>query len=484
MSIRVILCAFLLLPTLVLAQGGSPAIDPAKLSHEQIAALETPASLLQLAKRYKQAGDYERLSWTLERLSAKQPHVGEIRLALATSYAMLGKKQQTYDTLLGLQRAGYGYDLANNPNFAKVADTKVWTFLLDGFKSNLTPAGDGKVAFTLPGGDHLFEAIAWDGKRKQFLIGSARDGSILRVDANGKTHDFIKADADNGLWSVYALALDPSADALYVASTSSVFFKGFKQDDYGKAGVFKFSLDDGKLLDKWILAADAKPNTFSSLAVGPHGEIFVADGVRNVIYRVDGGSLKPFVANPQLISLRGIAVSGDGRYLYFADHLLGLFGADLAAGRAFDLQADPKRVALGGIDGLAWYDNHLVAVQSGMSPHRVIRVSLGADGRSIIDLSVLDAARPEFTLPTAGTVDGDGYYFIANSQKNGYGTYGNPTDEAKLKPVQIFRSDLREGWDQAKHAALSQAASVISESHAGSGRFSNVAGGSTSVTGN
>jgi len=483
MLIRRILCAFaVLLAGSAFAQPGQP--DVSKLTHEQIAHVEVPNVLLRLAKAYKQSNDYERLSWTLERLSAMQPNAGDVRYALATTYAMLGDTTKTYDTLLALQRTGYGYDIARNPNFAKATGTKVWDYIVDGFKKNLTPAGEGKVAFALPGGDTLVDSIAFDAKRKQFLVGSVRDGSIRRVDERGKVADFIKADADNGLWSVYALAVDAQNDALYVASTSSVYFRKFAQADFGKAGVFKFSLADGKLLDKYLLEPGQAQNTLSSIAVGPGNEVFAADGLRNIIYRVDGGALKPFVENPKLTSVRGMTVSGDGRFLYFADYTLGIFGVDLAAGRAFDLRFDPSKVALGGVDGLAWYDNHLVAVQSGMSPRRVTRLSLGADGRSVIGATVLDSANAHFVLPTNGTIDGDGFYFIANSQKNEYDGYGSPKDASRLKPVEIFRSDLRFGWDDVKHEALSQAATVVSESHPGGGRFSNVEGGSTSVSGN
>jgi hypothetical protein len=66
------------------------------------------------------------------------------------------------------------------------------------------------------------------------------------------------------------------------------------------------------------------------------------------------------VANPRLTSLRGLAVSGDGKNLYFTDYALGVFGVDLVAGTAFDVVHDGAKVPLGGIDGLYWYDNTLV----------------------------------------------------------------------------------------------------------------------------
>ncbi|HEY0178160.1 MAG TPA: hypothetical protein VGC30_00830 [Dokdonella sp.] len=446
--------AFALMASVALAQpapgagAGAPGLDPATLGEAQIAQMQVPEAVYRLAAIYKQNGDLERLTWALRRLVALQPNTGDLKLALATAYAQRGLKTETYDTLLAMQRQGYGYDLSNNENFSKVSDTRVWNYIVDALKTNMKPFGEGKVAFTLPGGDHLYESLAYDDKRKQLLVGSVRDGTVSRVGKNGALQDFVAPDAKNGLWSVYALAADPAHDALYVASTSSVYFKRFAQADYGKAGVFKFKLSSGQLVDKYLLEPDPQPRTLSSIAVGGDGEVFAADGLRNEIYRLDGGALKLMVKNPKLTSLRGLAVSGDGKTLYFADYMLGVFGADLTAGRGIDLAYDPGTLALGGIDGLYWYRNNLVAIENGMSPRRVIRLTLADDGRSIVKAMPLDVANPAFGLPTYGAIDGDALYFIANSQKNAYDAYGSPKSDAKLEPVRVFRSDLRFAWDE------------------------------------
>ena len=60
------------------------------------------------------------------------------------------------------------------------------------------------------------------------------------------------------------------------------------------------------------------------------GTVFAADGIRNEIYRLDGDALKLELSNPKLTSIRGLAVSGDGKTLYFADYSLGLLGIDWA----------------------------------------------------------------------------------------------------------------------------------------------------------
>jgi hypothetical protein len=466
------------------AQGDRPALDPAALTQQQIADVTVPEVLYRLAAAYKAGGDHARLVWALQRLITLQPNVADLRLALATAYAVQGDKSKTYDTLLRLQKQGFGYDLKDNPNFEKVKGTEAWDFIVESLRKSLEPFGEGKVAFTLPRGDHLYEALAWDPKRERLLVGSVRDGTIQISDMQGKLKPFIAPDAGNGLWSVYAMAAVPEDDALYVASTSSVYFKGFAQADFGKAGVFRFRLSDGKFVDKYLLDAGTEPHTLSSIAAGRNGLVFAADGLRNIIYRLDGGELKPMVANPRLTSVRGLALNGDGSRLYFADHTLGVFGVELAAGKAFDLAYDVSRLMLGGVDGLYWYDGTLVTIENRMSPRRVTRLHLSDDGHAVVRAMPLDAGKAEFELPTYGAVAGDALYFVANSQKNKYDSYGSPKDASKLEAVKVYRSDLRFAWDEGGVEMAVPRRGPISVSKPGDGRFSNVVGGSNSITGN
>jgi hypothetical protein len=454
MKIKRILCpaVLALVASVATAQTAPPngqqaAPDPHSLTEAQIKEAEMPQALVRLATIYKQSGDLPRLVWSLQRLNALVPNSGELKLALASVYAEQGDSGKAYETLLHMQQQGFGYDLANNPAFAKIANTKVWNYVSQNLKANLAPFGEGKVAFTLPKGDYLFESLAYDPKRKQFLAGSVREGKVYRVGKDRKLDEFIAPTAENGLWGVYAIAVDADNDALWVASTNSVYFKGFKKEDFGKAGVFKFSLSSGKLVAKYLVTPDKEARTLSTLAIGKNGQVFAADGVRNMIYRVDNGALKVMVENPKLTSIRGLAVSGDGKKLYFADYALGLFGVDLAAGKGFDLEYPADRLVLGGIDGLYWYDDALVAIENGMSPKRVIRLRLDETGRSVAHVMPLDAANPAFSLPTYGVVDGDSLYFVANSQKGLYDQYGVLKDASKLEGTKVFKSDLRFAWD-------------------------------------
>jgi len=452
MNIKRLLCCIALLLSMPLALADKPATEaPARrdattFTEADVNAITSSAVLQRMIVGYQRLGDDQRLGWTLARLSQLNPDSGDLRMALALNFAKQGNKSKTYDLLLKMKEQGYGFDLAKDSRFAKVTGTEAWDYIVENLQANLKPFGEGKVAFSLPKGDTLFESIAWDPERNKFLVGSVRDGKIQLADKNGKLEEFIAPADGSGLWSIYALATDPERDLLYAASTSALYFKGFRQEDFNKTGIFKFSLSTGKLLDKYLLPVDQGTRALSSITVGKAGQVFAADGMRNEIYTVEGKSLKLVVANPKLTSIRGLAVSDDGNTLYFADYALGVFGADLKSGTGFPLAHDPTHLVLGGIEGLYWYQGCLVAIENGMSPKRVVRLHLSKDGKSVVRMMPLDVANPAFGLPTYGAVVGDDLYYIANSQKGLYGQYGDLKDKDKLQAVRIFRSNMHFAW--------------------------------------
>lgn len=499
MKIKLLACALALgvLAVDAAAQPASPqpTLDVATLDEAQIRGVQVPAVLNRLVHEYRERGDRQRLRWALERLHGLLPDSGAVGLALAEAYAAEGDRSRAYNQLLRLQKQGYGFDIANDPKFAKVADTNAWTYIAESLANNLKPFGEGKVAFSLPAGDQLFQALAWDRERGQFLVGSVREGRIYRMKEGGKPEPFIRADKDNGLWGVYAMAVVPEEDALWVASSASPYFRDVQMADLGKAGVFRFSLATGKFVARYLLEPERQSRMITTLAAGANGRVYAADGVHGVVYKLDGDKLGMMVANPLLTEIRAMALNGNGSTLYFADYAMGILGVELAAGKGFGLQYDHDQLVLGGIDGLLWYDGMLVAIEGGMSPPRVMRMRLSADGRGVTQAMALDAAQPAFSFLGQGTVRGDGLYFIANSQLDRYDDTGTPVKGASFEPVNVFRSDLRFAWDaegkqmgsasQARKASAGQGApgtaGATSESTPGEGVFSNVRGGSETV---
>ena len=405
MNIKRLLCCLALLLAAPIVLADAPAAsstvqrDATTFTEAQVSEITSSDVLNRMLTGYKRLGDQKRFGWTLARLSTLHPDSGDLRMMLAVHYAEQGDKSKTYDLLLKMKDQGYGADLKDDP-------------------------------------------------REKFLVGSVRDGQIRIADKNGKLTEFIAPADGSGLWSVFSMAVDSARDLLYVSSSSTLYFKGFRPEDLNQTGLFTFRLSTGKLLNKVVMPTNEGNHTLSSIAVSKDGKVFVADGLRNEIYTLEGDSLKLVVANPKLTSIRGMAVSDDGNTLYFADYALGIFGADLKSGTGFPLAHDTTQLVLGGIEGLYWYDGTLVAIENGMSPHRIIRLNLSKDGKSVTKMMPIDVANPAFGVPTFGTIAGNDLYFIANSQRNLYGKYGDLKDKDTLEAVRIFRSNLRFAWNE------------------------------------
>lgn len=407
-----------------------------------IAAIDTPARAEAVARSLRGKGDLANEAAAWQRAVTLRPHVGRYKLELAAAYAQADKKRETYNALLELQTQGYAFDIKDDPRFEKVSHTEAWTYIVQGLDANRTPFGDGKVAYTLPKQDLLIESLAWDPTRKQLLAGSARKGKVYVVTAGGKLEELVSADQANGMWAVFDIVVDAKNGFLWVASTAVPHYENYNAEkDLGLAGIFKFDLRTGKFLKKFLSPSIAGQSFFlSTLTLAPDGAVYAADGVNNAVYQVRDDEFRRLFHAPLLSSIRGMAVSGDGKVLFLGDHERGIVGYDLANSKPFDIPV-PKTLALGGIDGMAWYKGDLLVVQNGMQPNRVMRLTMTPDGRAVASLHPIEANKPELSLPTLGTLAGDKFYFIANSQKGNYDRFGLLRDAAKLEGTRIYQVD-------------------------------------------
>jgi hypothetical protein len=404
-------------------------------------AAETDVPTLQaLVVQFRAQGDAASEASAWKRLTQLRPHNGAYKYELAAAYARQDEKSLAYTALLELQSQGYAYDPRPDERFKPVSTTQVWEHVLKGFDANREPFGEGKVVHTLPAEDLLIESLAWDPKRQQLLAGSAREGRVYLLDGKGKMTPLVSADADNGLWAVFDLAVDAERGVLWVASTAVPHFKGYKaESDLGRAGVFKFDLKTGKFLKSYLSPAALGQSFFmSTLALGPDGTLYAADGVNNAVYVIRDDQLRRLFHNERLGGIRGMAVSGDGGVLYLADHERGLFGYELRTGKPFEVSV-PKSLALGGVEGLFWWKGHLLAVQNGMNPRRVMRLTLDPTGRFIAAVQPIEANKPALSLPTQGVLVDDSLYLIGNSQKHQYDRFGLPRDRSKLEGAHVYR---------------------------------------------
>ena len=130
-----------------------------------------------------------------------------------------------------------------------------------------------------------------------------------------------------------------------------------------------------------------------------------------------------------------MALSADGKRLYVSDYGRGIFAVELKAGLAIRLST-PHDPTLLGFDGLQRSGSCLIAVQNGVSPHKVLRLRLGGEGLAIQSAEVLDMNTPEMDEPTLGVVSSEGFVYVADSQDSRFrSARGNFLSYTAAEPV-------------------------------------------------
>ncbi len=142
-------------------------------------------------------------------------------------------------------------------------------------------------------------------------------------------------------------------------------------------------------------------------------------------------------------STQGLAFSDDEKTLYVADFSNGVWAVDMAAGTRRQLEAPPN-TWMGRLDGLSRVADGFIAVQILLKPERVVRLRLDPQGQRIVAVEVLESNHPDYNGPIQGTVDGNSYLYVANSQLAlGNGETGAfAADHAK--PTVVLRLPLGE----------------------------------------
>ena len=251
--------------------------------------------------------DYEVMELAAARLTVLRPQIGEYRFLLARAYALLDKKPEAYEALLFLQKQGLSFDMAGDSDFDHLRGYQLYDFLQERFQTNAKAVGQVVNEIKLPRSDLLIDGLVYDPKREQFLVGSVTQGAVYLVSANGALKEFIKADEDNGLLGVFDMALDPERRVLWVTSVAVAHYKGIKFQDTGRAAVFRFDLDTGKLLGRYEAPRPANMK-LTNIAVGPDGIAYVADSASPGVYQInpEDGEIRRFFSSRNFTNLRGL----------------------------------------------------------------------------------------------------------------------------------------------------------------------------------
>lgn len=393
-----------------------------------------PALLVAANEAYA-AKNYETFRDAMIKIRELRPNNSNYMYQLVIAHALLDEKRMAYDMMVRMQQQGLSYDFSTVENANNIKGTEVFDYVNDMMKMAGEPMGEAELAFVLPDSVQIPEAIAWDESRQAFLIGTVADGRILAVSDKGEVKELLKANDKNGMWSVFDLLVDVPRNRLWVTSATSPKFLHFNEADNGRSALFEYNLETLEPVASYPVPADGNMHSLGNMVMNPAGDIFIVDRVLPIVYQKPAAEaqLRAVLASREMVSMRGIAMQPDGNLMYIADRELGILVVDVKGGQAGKLTV-PETLNVGGIDGLYLWDNHLVMIQNGIQPQRVMRLALDPTGTKVVSVRPLAVAQPDFDFPSYGTLKGKTLYYFNHSQ------WVDQDDQ--VKPVKVLSTQV------------------------------------------
>jgi len=366
-----------------------------------------------------------------------RPYQGEYMYNIVRAAALQDQKSEAYEMMLKMQRQGMSYDFNQTEDTLNIRKTQVYTYVNDLMVEAGKPAGEGTVAFRLPGNPKDFQAMAWDPSRNKYLVGTAEKGQVLAVGEDGTAEVLVEANDENGMWSVNGLAVDAARNRLWISSAATPKFSRFTPILQNNGGLFEFNLETLELVRPYFLPIDRLPHELGSLALTDDGHVYVIDRALPVVYTKlpEGDRLEPFVASRELIAFSDLAVTPDNSRLFVADRVKGVFVIDPVAEQA-SMLTGPENLNLGGIEGVEYAAGELFIVQSGFQPQRLMRLKLAASGSAVETVAPMAVALAEFDGPGVGAIRADALFYFANS---------NTAAEGSSDSLLVLRTPLEAG---------------------------------------
>jgi len=401
----------------------------AQSTSEQPAAVEKAVESKSGVKQQQEAAELEKQSqeayaaekWVAYyvanmKLSKLRPYESEYMVNIVRACARLGRKSTAYHYMLKMQQQGMSYDFSSTEDTLDIRDTEAYGYINNLLIEAGNPAGDAAPVFDLPEQASDFQAIAWDGSRNRYLVGTQAEGALIAISEEGEKELLLKADEENGLWSIMGLSVDEERNRLWVSSSSTPRFSGYSASDKNHGALFELDLETLEIVGRFNLPVDALTHELGSVAVTSDGLVYVIDRAAPIIYKKspDSDRLEAFFGSPELIQLRDIAVTPDNSRVFVADAYKGILVIDPVVQRA-GLLTGPETLNLGGINALEYQDGHLFIVQGGFEPQRIVRLQLDGAGAGVEGVIPMVIALPEFDQPGPATIRDEQLIFFANS---------------------------------------------------------------------
>jgi hypothetical protein len=333
---------------------------------------------------------------------------------------------------------GLGRDLGRDTALAKYLALPTFRQVAGRHAARFAPLTRGRAIAVLPDSTFFPEGVDIDPRSGLMYVTSIRHRTIAELTPRGDYVRELFPRAGAGLGAFLAVRVDAQRGVLWATMSGIPQMAGYQDSDSLVHALLRISLPQGEIDGRWDLPVTAGGHTLGDVAVGPLGDVFLSDSRDPALYRLpaDGGGLQP-IRHPLFRSLQGIAPAPGAREVFVADYSHGILKVDVQSGEVTRLLDAPGSTSLG-CDGLSWHDGALIAVQNGVLPPRVMRFELDSTWTRIVRADVIDRNLPVADEPTIGTMFGDNFIYVANSQWEKHDDKGVKLPNAVLrKPVLI-----------------------------------------------
>lgn len=306
------------------------------------------------------------------------------------------------------------------------------------FSANGETSAKSVLFAEVPADYRLVEGIAWDDGMQRLFIGTVIEGRLAYRDPDARWHEVPVGSPRGGL---FGMAVDAPHRLLWIA-TGSVEQTAVRGERM--AGLIAVDLDTLQVVRR-VPLAPGESGGAGDLVIAKDGTVYVSNVLSGAVHRCRPGctTLEDFIAPGIFRNPQGLAVSVDGKRLYIADYLSGLWVADPRTAALKPLGIGEPTM-LEGIDGLAIQGNTLIAIQNGTRPRRIVKFALNRTGDRIVRTQKWIAISPEAGEPTLGAIraaTGD-LLFVGDSQWERYGAGGILEDGQPPRPTPILLTGL------------------------------------------
>jgi sugar lactone lactonase YvrE len=404
-----------------------------------LAQSNSPQFYFNAAREAQQAGDNKKFYEMIMEAYKLRPFHQGILYQAGVAAALNNKTDESIGYLTEATRINADFDL-NIPELKSLEGATQFKKLKQAQAESKIPVIHSDTAFLVKDKTLHAECIAKGESKDIFYFGSIHKRKIIRTDARGNITNFTEEGQD-GLTSVFGIKVNPTKKLLWACSSPMPEMKF--SDSTETSSVFKYDVNTRKLIAKYS-PKEKKEYIFGDLTLDPTGKPFISDSKNNIIFTVneEKGELQEFFTSDEFYNLQGLTFSTDGKYLFIADYIKGLFRLDTKDKQLVLIKSDLP-IALKSVDGLSYYNNSLITIQNLIQPMRVTQLLLNNTQDAYTGYKIIDRAHPAFNEPTIGCVIENTFFYVANSQWSGYDDKRKIKPAEQLQDVVVLKSDLK-----------------------------------------